>query len=254
MEYEKEINELRRKYNENSYKFGQMMTGVGANLSGVNLGSVGSLNSGTPGLIVNLNEFSSSSSPSTASDIDLVNRCFSSYSPNSAASPASLPPNTPPLSVASVIGGPSISDSNHVSMCNILPASVKQTMNHNLSCGSVLYPNNIHNSTNSNTNLSNATNINEFVPFSDFSIDPVMSSFNWNLLNKSISTKQTEFLNNNNHDADISKQSNCNNNKSSLASLGDNLRNYSTANHITGANFETKFKNNVDENLFKNQF
>lgn len=74
--------------------------------------------------LANLNGFNTSpgNSSSSVNDIELVNRCFSSCSPNSvvasAASPSSLSSGTPPLPVGTQPG--SLID-HHRSLCNVSP-------------------------------------------------------------------------------------------------------------------------------------
>lgn len=81
-----------------------------------------SVNSNTHSTGMQLNGFSSSSSPSTTNDIEMVNRCFSSCSPHTAASPSSLSSGTPPLT-----GNQSIIDCTKSArtLCNVSPVSIQ---------------------------------------------------------------------------------------------------------------------------------
>lgn len=83
--------------------------------------------------LANLNGFNTSSgnSSSSVNDIELVNRCFSSCSPNSvvasAASPSSLSSGTPPLPVGSQSGS-SLMD-HHRSLVNVSPVGNSSAVN-----------------------------------------------------------------------------------------------------------------------------
>lgn len=110
MTQEKQIRELKQKLALYSGSTQQQQH----NSFGVNVG------------LANLNGFNTSpgNSSSSVNDIELVNRCFSSCSPNSvvasAASPSSLSSGTPPLPVGSNQSAQSMME-HHRSLCNVSP-------------------------------------------------------------------------------------------------------------------------------------